>query len=174
MVLACPGRQNINSCHSSTQEGKQIVPWMLLYNCNFRLESISKWLPLHDYRVCQLLYPKPWKEILFHIFFFILVWTAQFWREKKKELGQQKNILQSLSLRWARNFLTLHWNGNEDLNKSFLCKSFSSFKRKVGRKPFLPRLLLRPGSKFYEAIKVLKHDAKFAYQQRSIRMQKCT
>lgn len=28
--------------------------------------------------------------------------------------------------------------------------------------------------KFYEAIKVLKHDAKFAYQQRSIRMQKCT
>ena len=80
----CPGRQNINSCHSSTQEGKQIVPWMLLYNCNFRLESISKWLPLHDYRVCQLLYPKPWKEILFHIFFFIIKCELHNFAEKRR------------------------------------------------------------------------------------------
>ena len=135
MVLACPGRQNINSCHSSTQEGKQIVPWMLLYNCNFRLESISKWLPLHDYRVCQLLYPKPWKEILFHIFFFILVWTAQFWREKKKELGQQKNILQSLSLLSAKFFnASLKWKWRPQ--QKFLMQIFFFFQKESRKETF--------------------------------------
>ena len=78
----CPGRQNINSCHSSTQEGKQIVPWMLLYNCNFRLESISKWLPLHDY--CYVNYSKALR---------ILFYQSVNWRKVKlwKRIGSWVN-----------------------------------------------------------------------------------
>ena len=105
---------------------------------HFEMTS-SAWLSCVSITISKTLKRDSFPYFLFHH----QVWTAQFWREKKKELGQQKNILQSLSLRWARNFLTLHWNGNEDLNKSFLCKSFSLLsKRKVGRGK--PLLLLRP------------------------------
>ena len=86
--LTCPGRQNINSCHSSTQEGKQIVPWMLLYNCNFRLESISKWLPLHDYRVCQLLFYL--EKRFFSIFFSSSVNCTILTRKEEEGVGSTK------------------------------------------------------------------------------------
>ena len=142
--------------------------------------------------------------------------------EKRKEVGSTKGKIfkaasaQLLERSWERNFLTLHWNGNEDLNKSFYANLFPFqrntvlknptkclIKRKRGmftfklvwifapkfkywknvvsrnetflgdfqtfykRKPRWTRPQGARGSagKFYEAIKVLKHDANFAYQR---------
>ena len=50
--------------------------------------------------------------------------------EKRKEVGSTKGKIfkaasaQLLERSWERNFLTLHWNGNEDLNKSFYANLF--------------------------------------------------
>ena len=61
--------------------------------------------------------------------------------EKRKEVGSTKGKIfkaasaQLLERSWERNFLTLHWNGNEDLNKSFYANLFPFQRNTVLKNP---------------------------------------
>ena len=114
-----------NSNDPSARERKQIAIYRRL-RCNFRLESISKWLPLHDYCSCVSITLKPWK------FFSIKVWTEEkvkLWKRIGSWVNKrfsQRHLLSSSKLRAKFFNASLKWKWRPQ--QKFLCKSFPPFK----------------------------------------------
>ena len=67
-------------------------------------------------------------------------WKVKLWK-RRKEVGSTKGKIfkaasaQLLERSSERNFLTLHWNGNEDLNKSFYANLFPFQRNTVLKNP---------------------------------------